>query len=341
MFISGCECSFQYRFRRLTCADIPAVKRLFISQRALPAALEEQLEPTLRRGLETRYLFGSVAERLRKPGGDWELAGFGLAGFMSDAFVERYFEEPFAFLAVEILEAIRRQEPEAALLPWREVAQRQRTPESRLVLAIPCWLQDNLDPDSEDAWHLIHTATGIVDRHLRGFRLRALVLEAMRTSTLLLEAAGFERLFDMREAAEGSRWRHLRGDARYRPMLHAVHTREYHRGRQTATPVAALFMFREPYLELTDNQKAVLDLAVDDYSDEEIAELLGLSTNAVRKRWRGIYEKMEKKITDIFSGVEKKEGLRGHEKRRLALAWIRQHPEEIRPGVFMPPCGRD
>lgn len=335
------EENFQYRIRRFQCADVPFACRLLRRERALPAALDEALEKTFLRMLRGQFAFGSMVERLRAPGARWEPAGFGLAAFMSDTLAERYFSEPIPFLAVEILEAVRAGRAEEALLHRDEIARRQRLPGSRLAMVVPFWLQDNYDLQGQDAWQLMHLASRSVDRYMRGYRLHSVVLEGQRRRTQLQQAAGFEHLVDMSAAERRSRWRSLCDDPRYQPLQHAVHTRDLHVRVRSGTPVAALFMFREPILDLTDSQKVVLDLALDDFSDEEIASLLGTSTNAVRKRWRGIYEKMEERLGDIFHSTGHREGVRGHEKRRIAVAWVRDHPEEIRPGLFVPPCERE
>jgi hypothetical protein len=53
-------------------------------------------------------------------------------------------------------------------------------------------------------------------------------------------------------------------------------------------------------------------------------------------RWRGIYEKMQAVLPDIFADVAENHAGRGHEKRRLAVHYVRDHPEEIRPHLIVP-----
>jgi hypothetical protein len=61
---------------------------------------------------------------------------------------------------------------------------------------------------------------------------------------------------------------------------------------------------------------------------------MGASLSTIKKRFRGIYEKVQDKIGDVRSVVpfvRCNEGARGLETRRRLLKYLREHPEELRP----------
>lgn len=81
--------------------------------------------------------------------------------------------------------------------------------------------------------------------------------------------------------------------------------------------LAYLMKYPPPRLGFTSAEKQLLELALLDYSDVAASEELGITHEAVRKRWRGIHAR--------HSFGE------GKDQRRGVLAYVRQHLEELRP----------
>ena len=329
--------AWQYRRRRMTPDDVGGVIALHVREYPFPPEVEHDLSRILCILLREHHVRAGVVERLRQPGGKWELAAFGLGCFLGDAFSERYFADPFPFLSQHVLDAVRRGRAEEVLLPAAELHRRQKEPPPRLNMLIPVWIQDNYDLQTEDAWQLLYEGYALLEGYMNGLRLRSVIVEGRKMHAPMFQAAGFARIIDMEDRVAGSPFAELVRDARYRPLVHGVHTVEDFRQRPAGTPVGKMFIFREPVLNLSDRQKEVLDLALEDYNDNEIASLLSITINAVRMRWRGIYEKMQAVLPDVLPGESGEGGAaRGHEKRRQALNYIREHPEEIRPWMRMP-----
>jgi DNA-binding NarL/FixJ family response regulator len=72
---------------------------------------------------------------------------------------------------------------------------------------------------------------------------------------------------------------------------------------------------------------ALMGLAENKMMNQKIGELLGWQPSTVKTRWGRIYERMQ--TAGILQGHP--EGLRREEQRGLAIAYIRSHPEELRP----------
>jgi DNA-binding NarL/FixJ family response regulator len=114
-----------------------------------------------------------------------------------------------------------------------------------------------------------------------------------------------------------------------------VLTREQAERGEFGSALGLLFASRRPRLGFARIQQQVLEGAVDDLSDEEIADHLGLSSHAVNMRWRTIYERIDARpelAADIFHCRDRSQGeAGGGRKRRRVVAFVRAHPEELRP----------
>jgi DNA-binding CsgD family transcriptional regulator len=95
---------------------------------------------------------------------------------------------------------------------------------------------------------------------------------------------------------------------------------------------ALLFQYTEPVLGLIDSEQELLNIAVAALSDEELAVRLGIRLPAVKKRWRSIFERASSR-PDLFPEMQDSsdDGSRGRQKRHSILAYVREHPEELRP----------
>ena len=91
-----------------------------------------------------------------------------------------------------------------------------------------------------------------------------------------------------------------------------------------------LFRFREPVLRLRDSDQQLLIAALRGTTDQELASELGITISAVKARWRSTIARMEETMPDLVRDVEHREG-RGAQKRHRVLAYVRSHPEELRP----------
>ncbi len=90
-----------------------------------------------------------------------------------------------------------------------------------------------------------------------------------------------------------------------------------------------MFTYFPPRFFFTISQRAILLFARDGYTDTEIADELGTTSDAVKKRWAGIYERVAAVLPGLLP--ESPTGGRGAEKRRALLAHLRDRPEELRP----------
>jgi hypothetical protein len=70
-------------------------------------------------------------------------------------------------------------------------------------------------------------------------------------------------------------------------------------------------------------------------TDKELSDELVISLSAVKKAWSSVYDRAADHLPDYIITVETEEerhnGDRGKQKKQRLLAYLREHPEELRP----------
>jgi hypothetical protein len=105
-------------------------------------------------------------------------------------------------------------------------------------------------------------------------------------------------------------------------------------GKWAGSWVGALFDYHPPMLGLNRSQQRLLSCALPGATDEHLAETLGTSLPAVKKTWVSIYRRVEDHLPELIPDPLRSDlpaSGRGREKRRCVLAYLREHPEELRP----------
>jgi DNA-binding CsgD family transcriptional regulator len=95
----------------------------------------------------------------------------------------------------------------------------------------------------------------------------------------------------------------------------------------------SLFQYKAPVLHLRDTEKHLLAEALNGGTDAELATRINLSASSIKKRWRSLFEKIADARPDLLPDGDDRGGdeSRGPQKRHHILAYVRSHPEELRP----------
>ena len=83
---------------------------------------------------------------------------------------------------------------------------------------------------------------------------------------------------------------------------------------------------------LRDADQELLLAALDGLTDNELSQVLGLKLPALKKRWASLFERVRRVRPDLVPHPESDAvETRGPQKRHRLLAYLRDHPEELRP----------
>jgi len=94
---------------------------------------------------------------------------------------------------------------------------------------------------------------------------------------------------------------------------------------------AALYRYQPPVLRLRPAEQRLLAAALVGKTDAELSADLGLSIEAIKKRWMSIFDRVDEFKPEILSPSDADSDVRGPQKRHRVVAYIRTHPEELRP----------
>jgi len=94
-----------------------------------------------------------------------------------------------------------------------------------------------------------------------------------------------------------------------------------------------LFVYEQPQCGFRRSEQRLLISALEGGTDQELADALEISLSAVKKMWRSIYDRVGACLPKLLphSKTDLEPSERGHEKRRRLLAYLRDHPQELRP----------
>lgn len=105
--------------------------------------------------------------------------------------------------------------------------------------------------------------------------------------------------------------------------------------QETEFVIARVFQYTPPRFRFSAGEKEMLGRALMDETDLEISSALRLSPWTVKKRWQGVYRKVDRRDPALLKsepkpGAVSKEPASIRRRRRL-MDYLRQHMEEIRP----------
>jgi len=95
--------------------------------------------------------------------------------------------------------------------------------------------------------------------------------------------------------------------------------------------LSQLFLAPAATIGFSRAEQRVLEHALLNLSDAEVADALGVSEGAIKKTWRNIFARVDRQAAYLLPDTGAWSGSRGQEKRRHLLEYLRLHLEELRP----------
>lgn len=298
-------------------------------------AREFPLPPDLRRALPTLLgaliaegvLEGIAVENVKGDACRAQLAAFGIAGFISGPTAAQYLADPVPHLELTLLDRWRRGQRASSFLDRDGIA--RGNARGGVTLVPLFWLQRPDDMAEAEARELLAIGQQGFLRAYRGYRLERILKEAAAERAGAFLAGGFREHHRLPAGTPLS----FPGMTLAREHRVLCVTRSDLEHALPGSAVGSLFRYHPPHCAFTRAELQVLQRAEEDMTDAEIAADLGVTENAIGLRWRSIYTRVSERAPSTlrFDGRRHGPAARGMEKRRQVVAFIRRHPEELRP----------
>ena len=251
------------------------------------------------------------------PLGGRHIIAFGSAAFVSRRFADNEIANPRPGLTDRVIASVAKKE--SVVVDLAELARRNATDGVDLVTLSGYWDEALLDAEGITE---IGTAMSVsFVQATRGYRLRTMMTEGIGRSQIrfLESTAVFRTIGAFRTGRENTE----------RALM--VVTRD-DVDTKLGSVVAPLFHYQDPTLRLRPTDQDLLHAALRDDDDEHIATALNVRPSAIKKRWTTVFDRVWATRPDLLPRNEDgDDGSRGKRKRHRILAYVRDHPEELRP----------
>ena len=254
----------------------------------------------------------------------FELLGAGVSVFVSDSFLREIKTPPFFWVGPEIVRRVSR--GDSPILTDRQVREANTCDGLNLF----GWHGATSVEDSRRVEVLNFIFGSFIELH-RGFLIKELIGQAdspMGVEAILNSGGGFFdptlcRFVDSLPAApeEIINTPHIMGETREmafaKPWLSGT----------------SIFSYERPQFCFRRSEQRLLAAALRGGTDEELAEELAVSLSSVRRTWLSIYDRVAACLPEFFRENISENGIshRGKGKKYRLLAFLREHPEELRP----------
>jgi len=259
---------------------------------------------------------GSVYATERAGGGE-TIVGCGMGVFVSAKFVDRELAEPQPGLNSRIIASIAN--GERVLLDRDALARGNAGAGLDFVNLYGNWRRDLLDEAQQIEVQTLLGASFLDS--LAGFRFNRIVKEAIGQPVIeLARATGSYRMLAEFAATGSALFAAFPDSARNSPFSVA----------------ARMYRFQPPMLRFSPAEQSLLTAALDGKTDAELSRELGISIEAVKKRWLSVFGRVEVFRPELLAAPDVDRTSRGPQKRHRVLAYVRTHPEELRPYAWKP-----
>jgi DNA-binding CsgD family transcriptional regulator len=241
-----------------------------------------------------------------------KIVACGMGVFVAAAFADGEINEPRPGLNSRIIAKVAAGEP--VLLSRDEIGAGNAGEGLDFVNMYGTWRDGIMSHDQLAEVHAL-LGTSFVE-HFAGYRFNRVLKEAIGDSRIALaRATGTYRLLAEFPESESALAVVTRDSALAAPYSAA----------------ASIYRYQAPVLRLRPAEQELLAAALTGKTDAELSTDLGLSVEATKKRWMSIFERVDQFKREILSQTEAESDVRGPQKRHRIVAYIRAHPEELRP----------
>lgn len=255
------------------------------------------------------------------------IVGVGVTVFVRDGFIREIKTPPQFWFGPEL--ARRTLGPDSPVLTNTEVRDANSGEGLNLLVWEALWAQEF--SQRPDVYHLM--ANTYVENH-RGFLLNEMItsqVESVERLRWVVDVGGL-CWNPAHQRYEGTPPEHVEIFAAH-PHIVGI-TRELELLR-AGSWVGTLFDYRPPRFGFSHGEQQMLltALSCSGGTDQELADALRLSVPTIKKNWASIYRRVtacDPELVPDSANADSGTSERGREKRRRLLAYLREHPEELR-----------
>jgi hypothetical protein len=252
---------------------------------------------------------------------DKEIVGFGMAVFVTSSFADATLANPLPGLNASIVESVDAGKSVIPTYRYLQTANASATLDH--VVMYSCEKQSSLNPNE----------LGLVRNYLAraymesfaGYRLRRMLYE-------IVSEDEFEKIKAYRGICIVKRLSAptLPGNPPWKGDRALCEATAETFAEDPASVAARPFIERSsPILNFSPSQKKLLVAALRGAENAELAHHLCRTPAAIKRTWAGIFERCVQRNPALLPIT--KGSLRGQQKRYKVMAYVREHPEEIRP----------
>lgn len=267
---------------------------------------------------------GVLIEEYSSALGEWHILAMGISGFVEPSTFEVYLRvaQQFSFVDMVCKAATR----ETLFLGPEEVG--SANADGGLDLAVH-YMQAAWDFTDARWRHVGALGQTTYVKYHRGYRIRRALQEDWVREPDVYLAAGYTPLHQIH--VEAPETRHAKAGGSPRRIVYFADAVEVAK-RAPGSSMSYVMRYEDPVCGFSPNEQRILCKAVEGMTDDQIAKDVGVSSNTVKMSWRRIYERVRKARPVVLSepaGADHA-GVRGLEKRRRVIAFVEDHPEEMR-----------
>lgn len=253
------------------------------------------------------------------------MLGVGVSVVVSDDFLRESKTAPFFWIGPELAKRVSRGD-DSALLGQKQIREANSCGGLNLLI----WQGFLRAEDAQRAEIWSELMTVFLDNH-RGYLVKEIIvqgespehLEGLRhTGGFLLGRDGCYGNFEVIDAQQFVREPHVVGITRELAI------------QQFGSWISSLFRYEPPRFGFSNGEQRLLLSALSGGTDEELSDQLGVSLSTVKKTWRSVYDRVAARLPKLIPGSSQPEGeasRRGKDKKQHLIAYLREHPEELRP----------
>jgi hypothetical protein len=269
--------------------------------------------------------FAAALIEMPLPEGPPRLVGLGGAMFVSESFFQDEIDNPRPGLNARIVASVARKK--SVVLSHDDV-RRANTADGLNVVITQAALPSGLTLEQTRAFESVMSYAFF--QLMRGYRLRRLFREA--ASAAAIAHVTSQRVFATMVTFDG--FRATNPETRWNADRALFVAEREHCLALPASVASILFSYTQPILNLHETDQELALAALDGLTDAELAQALHLKLPALKKRWMSLFERVGRLRPDLVPASERDTAdTRGPQKRHRLLAYLREHPEELRPHI--------